>query len=163
MRHLAPALALIAFAAPSTAQTAAGLPADAARSTIESFAREFDVDGDGRIARAELAGGVRTVFPSVDADGSGAVDRREFLEWEFGFADMARFRSREQAYEAAMGLVFELYDRDGSGAVDEGEYATAMDASLDYADVDEDGALTYDEFFRGFLINVALRNAMVER
>ncbi len=73
---------------------------------------------------------------------------------------MAAHRDRAQAYHAAFGLVFDLFDRSGDARLDLAEYRTALDRSLDFADRDGDGAMTHDEFMRGFVPNVALRHAM---
>lgn len=164
---LAATIAALAVPLPALAQSSqgdlnAGNAADAARAMVEEWAGVLDANGDRRIDGGEMAEGLSRVFPSVDADSSGSVSQAEFRDWEFGLAEMAAFRDRAQAYDAAMGVVFDLYDRDDDGALTMEEYREAIDRSMAYADFDEDGAMSYDEFRRGFIINVALRHAMVE-
>ncbi|UWQ20141.1 EF-hand domain-containing protein [Jannaschia sp. W003] len=157
IRPLACALVLLSPAA-AFAQTD-GTP-DAARSAIEASALALDTDGDGRLAPAEIDVAVTEMFPSLDADGSGAVDRTEFEEWPFGFHDMAAHRDRAEAYHAVFGLLFDLFDRGGDGRLDLPELREGMAAAAAYADRDGDGAMSRTEFLRGFVPNVALRHAM---
>lgn len=161
---LAPALA--SFALPALAEGPAAIdpaPArvDAGRAAVEAFAARLDADGDRAIDRGELAAGAALAFPSIDKDGSGTVDAREWRDWEFGLGEMAAFRGRAQAYDAAMGIVFDLLDRDGDGALTAVEYRESMAAAHASADRNGDGRLGLGAFYQGFLVNVALRHAMV--
>ncbi|MEM7490041.1 MAG: EF-hand domain-containing protein [Pseudomonadota bacterium] len=135
---------------------------DAGRSQVEDFARALDADGDMSISAEELRTATMEIFPSADTDGSGAVDRAEFVGWKYGLADMAAFRGRDQGFDAAMGVVFDLFDRNDDGGLDPAEMEEGMMRSLAYADTDGDGAMALEEFYRDFLITVALRNGMVE-
>ncbi|MDA8585914.1 EF-hand domain-containing protein [Rhodobacteraceae bacterium] len=133
---------------------------DAARATVELRALELDTNKDGVINRPELTAAATAAFPIYDADASGDIDVVEFKTAPFGFSDMASFRGREQAYDAAFGLVFDLFDRDEDGRLNEEDFLTSIDRAFNYADIDSDDALTNDEFLRGFITNVALRHAM---
>lgn len=159
-----PVLSVLALlAAPAWAQSTDLVAAsvDAARAEIERTAAAADADADGRITPAEMRAVASALFPSIDADGSGAILRDEFLGWEFGLQDMAAFRDRAQGYEAAMGMAFDLFDRDGDHGIDAAELERGMDAASAYADRNGDGAMDRAEFRQNFVINVALRNALV--
>ncbi|MFO6464026.1 EF-hand domain-containing protein [Jannaschia sp. KMU-145] len=160
-----PAALLLAALAATSALAQETVPAsatvDAARAQIEALAAEMDVDGDARITLDELQAAAGQIFPSIDADASDGLTRAEFLGWEFGLAEMAAFRGRTQGYEAAMGMVFDLFDRDGSQGIDAAEFEAAMVESHAYADLDGDAALSAAEFRSNFVVNVALRNALV--
>jgi Ca2+-binding EF-hand superfamily protein len=160
------ALLCLGLATPLCAQEAGGPPpasltVDAARAQVEESAMLIDTNGDALIDRSEIDAASVAYFASIDVDGSGTLTRGEFLGWEFGLADMAAFRGRSQGYEAAMGMVFDFFDRDGDRLVAREELEVAIARAHLYADTNDDQALTFDEFRSNFIINVALRNAMV--
>ena len=133
-----------------------------ARSVLEAVAAALDADDDRIIAPAELAPAAASVFVSMDADRDGRLVLAEMLGWRDGLGEMAAFRGRSQAYEATLGLVFDMFDEDGDGAVDAPEHARAIRKAARLADADRDGELSMEEYRTRFMLNVALRNAMVE-
>ena len=162
IRLAAPCLALLsAAAAQAQSRDVVAASVDAARAAIETAAAEMDADGDGRITAAELQDGHAALFTSVDADASGEILRDELIGWEFGLGEMAAFRDRAQGFEAAMGMVFDLFDRDGDHGITAQEIAEGLVQAHAFADRDGDGALSYAEYRSNFVVNVALRNAMV--
>lgn len=160
------ALAATAFlATPALAQT---LPADISltvdpgRASIDAFAVAMDANNDGRISPVEMDSAARAVFASMDVDGDGALTEGEMTGWEHGMAHLAAFRGRSQAYDAAMGMVFEMLDRDMSGTVDAAEHARGMRAAWALADRDGDGVMSHAEFRDGFVVTAALRRGLAD-
>lgn len=135
---------------------------DAARAAVEATALELDVNNDQLISRSELMAAAFEGFSAYDVDESGDIDITEWTTAPFGFSEMARARGREQAYNAAMGLVFDLFDRDDDQLLSNGNFLAAMNGAFSYADMNKDDELTGEEFRRGFIMNVALRQAMRE-
>ncbi|MEM8850591.1 MAG: hypothetical protein AAGE03_11220 [Pseudomonadota bacterium] len=146
---------------PALAQTVPAEP-DAARALMQSFAGTMDADQDGEISSAELVDFSDQVFQSLDTDGSGGIAAEELIEWEFGVADMAAFRGREQAYATAITFVHDLFDTDNDEAISPTEHREGILRSRDYADVDRDGRLVTAEFLRNFIYSMAIRSALIE-
>jgi len=128
--------------AQTTQETEANVNVDAARSTVQANAREIDINDDGLISRQELLAAAAQAFPLYDADQSEDIDVNEFRESLFGFADMARVRDRQQAFDAAFGLVFDLFDREGDRRLSQQDLLDAVDRAFSYADHDSDNALS---------------------
>lgn len=165
MRHVTPITLALAAAICGAAATAEDGPAvhDVANARIEGVAAAMDIDRDGAISASEAAETGRQVFASLDADGSGAVDRAEMLDWEHGMSALAAFRGREQAYEAALGFAFDLFDADGDGTVTRAEHEAGIARSTAFADMDGDGGMSRGEFLRRFVYSVAMRAALEGR
>ncbi|MEM7709509.1 MAG: hypothetical protein AAF264_01915 [Pseudomonadota bacterium] len=153
---------LVATTIPVMAQQMedAAATVDAARAAIEAQAAELDTDRNDVIDRDEIAAAAEAGFATFDVDGSGDIDPREFAEWPFGFYEMAQHRGQTDAYHTAFGLIFDIFDQSSDRRLDRQEFQSAMLRSLDDADSDGDGAMSHDEFLRGFVPNVALRHAM---
>ncbi|MEM9795211.1 MAG: EF-hand domain-containing protein [Pseudomonadota bacterium] len=158
-RPLALLAATLLFAAPAAGQIRHH---DAGAAMVQSLAAAMDANSDGAISLEELTETSALIFEKIDADSSGSLTFEEMTDWEFGLAEMAEFRGRGQAYDAAMGVVFDMFDRDNSGQVDGTEHSEAITRAAQYADTDNDGAMSFDEFYSNFIVNVALRNAMIE-
>ncbi|QPH54812.1 EF-hand domain-containing protein [Pontivivens ytuae] len=160
-----PAFAALALSAlllnPALAQT---LPQhDAGRAMGENFAQRIDADTDGIIGEGELLSFGEGVFASIDTDGDGTVSLAEMRDWRYGMADLAEFRERTQAYETSIAVLFDMFDRNNDGSVSVAEHEHALRMSSRYADLDEDGVLSWDEYLEGFIFNIAMRNALTER
>lgn len=158
-RHCLPAALL--FAAPAMAQDIPAGP-DAGLAMAQVIATTMDTDSDGEISAAELVAFSDQVFVSVDIDGSGGATADEFLNWEFGFADLATFRNRDQAYAAVSTFLHDLFDTDDDGVVDAAEHRDGVLRSRDYADRNRDGRMEMAEFLRGFIYSMAMRSALTE-
>ncbi|MEM7643547.1 MAG: hypothetical protein AAF366_13605 [Pseudomonadota bacterium] len=145
----------------AVAQTVPAEP-DAARALMQSFAVTMDADQDGEISAAEMVDFSDQVFESLDTDGSGGITAGELIGWEFGMADMAAFRAREQAYETIITFVHDLFDTDNDEAISAAEHREGILRSRDYADLDRDGRLVTAEFLRNFIYSMAIRSALSE-
>ena len=120
----------------------------------------LDGDRDGRLSPAEIERGAGGVFASADADGDGRVDSAEMVDWRFGLRDIAAHRGRLEGHGVAMATAHDLFDRDDDGAVTRREMSQAFAFSATYADTDDDGMLSFDEFERGFILSILIRNAL---
>ena len=159
MIHLRATIAAVLITMPAVAQDRP-TDHDAARALAEQFAATIDADADGDITVAEMTAFGDAVFASVDVDGSGTLSMEETRDWEFGMAEMAEFRGGSQGYDVAVAMVHDIIDRDDDGMVDPAEHRDAILRSRTYADTNEDGRLDEEEFLRGFIYNIAMRNAM---
>lgn len=160
---LAAALAALTAALPASAgppAVDASLTVDAAAAAIDAFALAIDTDRDGRLSPLETAAANRLVFASIDADGDGGLTALEMTSWPQGFRELAAFRNRTQAYDAAFGVLLDLLDRDRDGRIDADEHARGMAVAARLADVDGDGALSMAEFRRDFLVTSVLRRGL---
>jgi len=135
----------------------------------EAF-RAFDRDDDGTVTIKELylaikmAGAtlpeeqVTKMMAEVDADGSGAVDFKEFCQLMLKFQRMSDTDAPTEIQEG-----FKAFDKDGSGTVSlyeikhvleqVGEYLDeehwqVMEGMLRELDSNGDGEITYDEFLQ---------------
>lgn len=151
------ALALVVFTLPATSQT---VPPDAAVAQAEIIGQQIDANRDGVIVREELRAFGEALYQGMDADSSGLVQREELSNWQFGMAEIADFRGRQQAFETSVDIVFDIFDRDNDQAVSVEEHVRAFDGALDLADLDGDGAMTIREYMDGFIYNIAIRNAL---
>jgi Ca2+-binding EF-hand superfamily protein len=102
-----------------------------------------DRNEDGRLGRDEFRAMGRTEFGSIDADGDGAVSRRE----------MIAYRPRAPRASAADGAgpsrVFAVLDGNGDGSVTAAEMDAARAAAFGRQDANADAVLTDDEFLVG--------------
>lgn len=72
MNHILTAAAVLALTAlPAFAEEPAGMPGDAMAIV--------DADGDGNVTAAEMDAFVVAVFPAMDTNGDGSVDKAEAL------------------------------------------------------------------------------------
>ncbi|KAK8542981.1 hypothetical protein V6N12_015556 [Hibiscus sabdariffa] len=125
----------------------------------------FDKDGDGCITMEELAIAVKSLdqnpteeelqnmIDEVDTDGNGAIEFGEFLNL------MAR-KMKETEAEDDLREAFRVFDKDQDGYISPHELRLVMinigekvtDEELEQmireADLDGDGQVNYDEFFR---------------
>ena len=125
----------------------------------------FDKDGDGSITTKELATVMRSLgqnpteaeiqdmINEVDADGTGTIDFPEF---------MALMGQRIKDTDAEEELIdsFKVFDRDSNGLITSAELRYVMtsqgeklnddevDEMIREADVDGDGHIVYERFFR---------------
>ncbi len=132
---------------------------DSAKAVGDMFAQSIDVDLDGAISRRELIDFGDQVFVSVDQNADGMIVLEELQTWQFGLADLAEFRGRDQAYLTSMAIVFDVMDRNNDQSVSPSEYERATLVSADYANVNGDDLLTREEYLEGYIFNIAMRNA----
>lgn len=158
MFRLIPIAAALVLATAPTAQA----DHDAVRAISEAMAFSIDADHSGLLDRAELEAFGMAVFQRMDINGSGTVTRLEAARWEDGMSDMAVHRGRMDAYEAAIGVVFDLFDTNGDGALDPAEQRAGLCAATTAADSDGDGALTKGEYRDRHLFSIAMRNVFAD-
>ena len=150
---LALALGAIVLGLPAAAQ-------DSGRAVAEQFATIMDADGDGTMSAQEVRAFADTAFGSVDTDENGALSVAEMIDWQYGFAELAAFRDRTQAFETTVAVIHDMFDRDNDGLVTTEEHDDAILRSVEYSDLDGDGTLTREEYLGGFIYNIAMRNAL---
>jgi len=110
---------------------AVALGAQAAPALADRFA-EADRDGDGGISLTEWRAAWEGAHAARDADGDGALDRREFgracaqVTARFTRLDSDRSRSISRAEVTAWaGRRFEVLDKDGDGSIQRSEISDA--------------------------------------
>lgn len=92
-----------------------------------------DVDGDGRVTRAELEESLRGQFARADLDGNGLLDARESA-----LVNSQRFRA-----DASSASPLQDWNQDGVISFD--EFATVERSTFAARDRDEDGVVTREE------------------
>lgn len=120
---------------------------DAPRDPTAIFER-FDLDGDGRITRAEIEALPGARFAQMDTDGDGIATREEILAHagariEIGIDRMLQRGDTDG--DGALSLAEMNEMREGRGPGRRG----GPDAIFDRFDADGDGAVTVDEFRTG--------------
>ncbi|WP_308915483.1 hypothetical protein [Jannaschia sp. LMIT008] len=158
LRTILAALALSAAALPAAAQSMSAK--DPGRAFMEAIAMGTDTDRDRRLAPAEMRVLATAAFDLADADSNGVVTRTELEAADFGMNALAAHRGRGQAMETATALMFAFADRDHDGSIDGVEHAAAARLAADLADTDGDGAMSYAEFYDGYMFNMAYRAAL---
>merc|ERR1719191_1510115 len=143
-------------------------------SQIHGLREQFqaiDTNHDGHISREELEqavvvldsgenqqipfGKVKSVFESVDTDGSGVIDYSEFCA--------AALKTGLARCDKAILAAFRVFDTDGNGQISktelgdvlmsQGEDVGELEKLLDPWDTDGDGQLSYEEF-RAMVLNL---------
>lgn len=114
------------------------LSAGAAHAMTEDAFHRVDTDGDGAISREEFLDLRRMMFAVIDADGSGTLTRQEL--------DLARESASQNLKIRADKRIWNQ-DTNGDGELSLAEY-TAQTRGFDFADRDNNGALSLDEFNR---------------
>lgn len=150
------ALLLVAAANPSLAdshKTEGRLTAELTFSSIDRNANGYIHQGDLEVFRSD-------VFASMDSDENSRLTYDEFSAWDPGFSAIAEKTGKADAYMTATKIVFAFWDRDGDGAITESEMRHAMNADFRRADINDDAALSEDEFLKGFTIIVAMKAAL---
>lgn len=100
------------------------------------------------------------VFVSMDADENDRLSEGEFLDWGYGFENLAEDHDKELAYRTALRVVFSFWDRDGDGEISRAEHRISVNRDFQRADLDGDALLSQAEFLGGFSVMVAIRVAL---
>ena len=123
----------------------------------------MDTNDDQLISQNEMEMFGGTVLTLIDTDEDGKITREEQSAFQLGMVEIADFRERRQAYDAAQAIVFDIFDRDSDGVISREEHMTGYRRAHTFADFDEDGQLSMSEYLNGFIFNIALRNALSQR
>lgn len=100
------------------------------------------------------------IFVSQDADDNERITEEEMLAWGYGFENVANESGKAHSYETAIRIVYSVWDRNHDGEITPAEHRQAMLRDFQVADVDSDGLLTDEEFFKGFFVMNAIRIAL---
>ncbi|WP_176473890.1 EF-hand domain-containing protein [Actibacterium ureilyticum] len=122
-----PSLALIAL-----------LSAGAAQAMTEDTFHRLDADGDGVISREEFLDLRRMMFAMIDTDSSGTLTDAEIAAARESASRNIQMRADKRIWDQ---------DANGDGELSLAEY-TAQTRGFDFADRNDDGALSQDEFNR---------------
>lgn len=113
------------------------------------FLDEWDLTGDGEVTAEDVASRRSDIFVSFDADDNGVLDAEEYT-----FFDGARETSHEGEDQgghggdrkAAVGMTLEFNDVDGDGAVSLEEFVGQSAAWLALVDRNGDGVVMANDF-----------------
>ena len=130
----------------------------------------MDVNGDGKLSKAEIKGGyleyfgksltdeqIDDMFAQVDADGNGEIDYSEFV--------VATMNEKNLLSNNKLHTAFKMFDKDGGGSIstDEIKQVLSFGQNLDEAVVQQiieqvdkngDGEISYEEFAAMMLKNI---------
>lgn len=120
----------------------------------------IDRGGKGFVHMGDMEAFRAEVFISMDGDENNAISRDEFMQWDYGFIEVAAQNDAQIAYRTALKVIFALWDRDGNGALTPSEHRHAINADFRRADLDGNAILNEREFLGGFSMMVALRVAL---
>jgi Ca2+-binding EF-hand superfamily protein len=106
-----------------------------------------DVNGDGRLSRAEAASMPRVLrnFEAIDRDRDGSVTADEVRAWR------ARAKKRRASKTSALAQVFSRADADGNGELDRREatqHLPRIAGQFDHIDADRSGSISLPELER---------------
>ncbi|MEL6946367.1 MAG: hypothetical protein AAFO73_01860 [Pseudomonadota bacterium] len=134
--------------------------ASAGRALAELTFKMVDVKEKGYVDQGDMELVRGQIFTSVDTDENSRLSLSEFLEWDYGFANIVAEQGGELAYKSALTVVFSFWDRDGDGSISETEHRKAMIADFNRADLNGDAVLNEKEFLSGLSILVAVRSVL---
>lgn len=103
------------------------------------------------------------VFVSMDSNADEKLEVQEFLDWDYGFIQIAEESGRQMARETALRVVHSYWDLNADGEVTTTEHRKATVADFRRADLNDDAILTKDEFVGAYSVLVALRAALNPR
>lgn len=119
-----------------------------------------DRHGKGYLHHGDMEAARTDIFVSIDVDDSNSMELPEFLNWGFGFQNIAEDENKQLAYNTALKVVFSFWDRNGDGKITESEHRKALLADFERADANDNAALEKEEFLNGFSVLVAIRAAL---
>lgn len=149
---------VIALAALSTAAIAESKPEG--RALAEIMFDSADSSSRGVIDMAQILEIKNDIFVSMDSDDNKIVARDEFLNWGFGYQQIAEKEGKVPEYNTAMKILFDLYDLDHDGGLTERELDRGFRADFQRTDLNDDGVLDKSEFLGGLSYLVAMRAAL---
>lgn len=130
------------------------------RMLAELTFESVDENANGFIDMGESHDFGINVFASMDGDDNAMLTEAEFINWGYGFHNVAIDREKEMAYRTALRVVFAFWDRDHDGEISRTEQRLAANNDFRRADLNNDALLSKEEFFGGFSVMVATRIAL---
>lgn len=138
--------------AAALALTAIAGAAHAASHNRDTFIREQDLDGDGKVSKDEYAAGRDREFARQDADGDGGLSHVEYVNDFKSRLDAivarepAERREEQRVRELRQADVrFGVLDSDKSGKITKAEFAYTGWNMFVHHDTNEDGAVSKDD------------------
>ncbi len=141
----------VAIAALPILTLAALAPAHAAPHEGSAFVRDYDVDGDGSVTRAEFDATRVNRYRATDADKDGSVSEAEYVaEYQARLEKQlaASNRSEEKKTEMRQRQMrqthvrFKVLDSDKDGRMTQAEYDASGARAFAAQDVDKDGKIS---------------------
>jgi len=140
--------------APAAALTLVGIAAEASAASHnrDTFIREQDLDGDGKVSKAEFDAGRAKAFARMDRDADGGLSRDEYVE-DFKArlpamleAMPASQRADRQDRELRQVEVrFGVLDTDKSGQITPAEFNRSGSIMFGHHDTNKDGFVGADD------------------
>ena len=119
-----------------------------------------DLSGKGYLDQGDMEAARRNIFVSMDADESKSIELSEFLDWGYGFQNIAEDEDKLLAYRTALKVVYSFWDRNGDGKISQTEHRKAIISDFNRADLNGNAILEKEEFVGGFSVLVAIRAAL---
>ncbi len=130
------------------------------RALAELSFESVDRHGKGYLDQGDMEAARKDIFVSMDSDESGNLEPAEFLQWGYGFENIAQDQNKLLAYRTALKVVYRFWDRNGDGKITPTEHRQAVIRDFDRADLNNNAVLEKDEFVSGFSVLVAIRAAL---
>lgn len=130
------------------------------RALAELSFDSMDDSKKGFLHQGDMEEGRINIFASMDYNENDSLDLGEFLEWDFGFVNIAQDANKLIAYRTALKVIFNLWDRNADGKITQIEHRQAVVRDFNRADINHDGLLDKGEFILGFSVLVAIRAAL---
>lgn len=130
------------------------------RALAELSFESIDKANKGYLDQGDMEVARKDIFTSMDSDDSNSLERSEFLNWGYGFQNIAEDENKQLAYDTALKVVYSFWDRDGDGKITPTEHRKAVMADFNRADLNGNAVLEKREFLRSFSVLVAIRAAL---
>lgn len=153
-------LSAIALALSLGVATALSASAQEGRTLAELSFDSVDEHEKGYLHLGDMERMRSDIFTSMDADESNGLELSEFLNWGYGFENIAEDENKLLAYRTALKVVYTFWDRNGDGKITPSEHRRAVNNDFFRADLNNNAILEKEEFLGGFSILVAVRAAL---
>lgn len=118
-----------------------------------------DENEDGMLVFSEMTEMVSDIVVSMDVNNDRLVGRSEFMEWDFGFYYLAKERGQGDRYNVVKRAMFALHDLNNDGMIDPKEWRINTSWGFSRADLDNDLALSEDEYLGGWMPIIVMKAA----
>lgn len=130
------------------------------RDIVESAFTSTDKNKDGNLDVGETQLMSDNIFLSMDYDDNSSISAKEFSDWDFGLIYTAATAGQSLEYSVAKNILFALRDLNADELISQSEYQQSIEFDFARADQDNDGAMTKDEYAKGFLPSLLFRAAL---